>query len=144
MQSRILTQFKYNHGYKYIHTPRRYIGTKVLDPNTTILPEFFDVCLKYVCEHHDKVCLEKIVFPPAEEQLRILRNLHKLAMQTDIDGLQGTFIKLLMNKEDGLLKALLTELKQANEHMDSVREIKEIVDHRFVGIDANIPEKLNI
>jgi hypothetical protein len=120
------------------------IKTRALDPNSVILPEFFDVCIKYVCEHHDKVCLEKIIFPPADEQMRILRNLHKLAMQTDIDGLQGTFIKLLMNKEDGLLKALLTELKQANDHMDSVREIKDIVDNKFVGILANLPEKLNI
>lgn len=130
--------FKTPYARKPLHVAR------AIDPNHTILPEFFDVCLKYVCVHHDKACIENLVYPPAEDQIKVLRNLHKLAMQTDIDGLQGTFIKLLVNKETNLLQILLDELKQMNEHLDNIRNMKDVVDNKFIGLVATTIESTNV
>lgn len=94
-------------------------------PDTKVLPGFFEMCARHMCDpsRNDLLeCLEKIAVPAPEQQAQVIRDMHALAMQTDIEGLQGTFIRLLLNGDE-MVEMLLHTAQQYNEALDTIRTI---------------------
>jgi hypothetical protein len=74
---------------------------------------------------HPGACLELVMHPGVEEQARIVMAMHLLAMQTDIENLQGTFLRLLLVGDVDAVKALIAHAVEYNRSLDAIREIVE-------------------
>lgn len=101
----------------YLRCPRRYAVAP------TAIPEYIETCARYLCHQGDGICVQSLLVPPLDEQRYILTSLHQLAMQTDIEGLQGFFIKLLIHHDTDSITRLLEAAMNYNQAMDLIRSI---------------------
>ena len=100
---------------------------------TRVLPAFFELCAKYLCSEAagagpdggGVACLEAIVVPPPEDQAMLLEAMRAIARTTDVDGLQPTFLRLLMHGEVDAARGLLAYVVQYNEAVEMIRNAVE-------------------
>ena len=88
-----------------------------------VLPAFVDLCTRYLC--HGKIvgCLDGVAVPAVEQQVLLMRAMHQVAMQTDIEGLQSTFLRLLLDKDIEAVKELLQLVVEYNTRGDAIHDI---------------------
>jgi hypothetical protein len=96
-------------------------------PSEIVLPVFVDVVARYLCHGRVEGCLDGLAVPAVEQQILLLRAMHQIAMQTDIEGLQATFIRLLLDQNVDAVEQLLRLAIQYNTAKDSIRDMVEAV-----------------
>ena len=99
--------------------------------NNTINPEFWNLSTKYLCPKEDLVCVYDLYFPEADEQQRILDALHEIASTTNIEGLQGAFLKLLIHHDFENVKDLLDAVTKLNHYQFVIGNILSEINHTF-------------
>ncbi len=89
------------------------------------LPEYVEMCTRYLCDRQDLSCAQTLLVPPLEEQRYILTAMHKVAMETDIEGLQVVFIKLLIHHDTDAVSRLVELAATHNAVSENIRHIVE-------------------
>jgi hypothetical protein len=109
---------------KYEYSQRR-LRVKAYVTSPVALPEYLEMCTRYLCDHQDLTCAQTMLVPPLEEQRYILTAMHKVAMETDIEGLQSVFIKLLIHHDMDAVSRLVELATTRNTVTENIRHIVE-------------------
>lgn len=89
-----------------------------------VLAPFVELMATHVCASSPfKEC--SVYLPPLEDQMRILTALQEIATYSDIAGLQGTFLKLLIAHDDQAVSYLLERLTEYTDALDAIRDVVE-------------------
>lgn len=102
--------------------------------NHAVLPEFLNLSAKYLCPKEDPACVSDLFFPEADEQQRILDALHKIASTTDITGLQGAFLKLLIHHDFDNVTKLLDAVTELNHYQFVIGNIISEIHNSFPSV----------
>lgn len=102
----------------------RHLAIVRIADETTILADYLSVYSEYICGSKIISCIDNLVLPPSEEQLRILQALYEISTRVNTEELDGIFIKLLLMHDDKGIEMLIESLQQ---HQESTKIINSII-----------------
>lgn len=97
-------------------------------PDTGVLADYLETYLTYVCKEGASSCLDQMVVPPPEEQLRVMQGLFDVSTKVDMQGLDGVFMKLLIMHDQDAVDTLVQSLQM---HMASEQIINSIIRYSY-------------
>ena len=80
-----------------------------------VLYDYVEAYSKYICSSKVKSCTEHMIIPLAEEQMRILHEMYDITKRVNCNGVEGTFLKLLIMHDYDTVENLIKHLNMYNE-----------------------------
>ena len=84
--------------------------------------DYITAFVTYLCDD-PKSCLDSMILPDPSEQARIVQSLFDIRNRCDTHGLDGAFIKLLMNHDDAAVDLLVSHLQKYDASAASINDI---------------------
>ena len=110
------------HTKRVMHFMR--IIPRVCPESHEVLPMFFDVYTKLMCDPNQPCITPLTVFPDFQDQLNILRQMNYIATEvTDISKVKSTVFKLLLDQALDTLNFLLQKMQEYNRLVEDIRDI---------------------
>ena len=77
----------------------------------SILFDYVSAYASYICKPEEVTeCVQNMIVPPVEEQLRILQGLVDVQSRVNTQNLDGVFMKLIMIRDDATIGQLMMAL----------------------------------
>ena len=121
---------------KIVNKARASTITKFMPENISM--EYVDMYGRYIC-HADFACVNSIVLPSIDEQIRIVNNFNTLSFQIGkMHGLDDVFFSLINYNQVELLQKLILINNQIGDIDMNILQIKELIKHLNNSDLANI------
>lgn len=94
--------------------------------DTTVLYDYVDLYMKYICIHDAQQCIPSAIFPPLQEQIKIVQDFNTIVHDIGkVHDLQGIILKLLITHDDNALATLTERIQDYNNSIDMIQTIIE-------------------
>lgn len=111
--------------------------TRLRAYDTVVSPVFFNMCKLYLCNGSAE-CMKHMVVPEIEQQVLVIKAMHQIAMQTDINGMQSTFLTLLLDKNVQGVSELLQHVVEYNHQRDAISNIVDDLQSLHMVLNGKI------
>lgn len=102
---------------------KRKIATRAMTPDS-ILFDYVNAYASYICKPTEVMeCVQNMIVPPVQEQLRILQGLTEVQSRVNTQNLDGVFMKLIMVQDDATVGQLMMVLDIFEKCLDVINAI---------------------
>jgi hypothetical protein len=109
------------------------------DIDTTVLYDYVDLYMKYICVHDAQQCLSSAILPPLQEQIKIVQDFNTIVHDLkSLHDLQGVILKLIITHDDKALATLTEEIQSYNNNIDMIRAIIEYANALPLSSNENV------
>lgn len=110
-------------------TQRRHIVPKLQKriarclPGDAVLYDYIDTYSTLLCAGETAACIQNMIVPAPEEQMRILQLLFEVNTKVNTHGLDGVFMKLIIMHDDDAISSLIDVLQIYDTAKDAINAI---------------------